>query len=204
MARFFLVLFLLIQNILGFGIDRQSISFKKIPFKESLPNDIVKRVFQDQRGYIWLGTEAGICRYDGYKLITIKSNIEHPNLLTSGNILCIAEDKKHRIWFGTDRGVNILDQNNQIISLFPKHKVQDLRINSVLCDKNGDMWIGSEDGLYVYDYNTNALKCFSHSKNPSSLPGNNVNQVFEDKAGIIWVALWSAGLCRYDNKYETF
>ncbi len=204
MMRTLLILVLISQSVFGFSFDKQAISFKKFPFKESLPNSIVKRVFQDSRGYVWLGTEAGICRYDGYKLITIKSNIEHPNLLTSGNILCIAEDKNHHIWFGTDRGVNILDENNQVISLFPKHKVQDLRINSIICDKNGDMWIGSENGLFVYDSNSKSLKTFSHSNIPNSLPGNNVNQVFEDKAGIIWVALWSDGLCRFDNKYQTF
>ena len=203
MARFILIL-IFIQSTSGFCIDKQSISFKKFPLKESLPNSTVKRIFQDQRGYIWLGTEAGICRYDGYKLITIKSNIEHPNLLTSGNILCITEDKKHRIWFGTDRGVNIIDENNQVISLFRKHKVQDLRINSILCDKNGDMWIGSEDGLFLYDYTKNTIQEYSHTKELQSLPGNNVNQIFEDKSGIIWVALWGNGLCRFDNNHKTF
>lgn len=204
MMRTVIIFVLILQSVFGFGFDKQTISFKKFPFKESLPNSIVKRVFQDSRGFVWLGTEAGICRYDGYKLITIKSNIEHPNLLTSGNILCIAEDKRNHIWFGTDRGVNILDENNQVISLFPKHEVQELRINSILCDKNGDMWIGSEDGLFVYDYSTGKLKKYRHTSDPSSLPGNNVSQVFEDKAGIIWVALWCDGLCRYDNKYQSF
>jgi len=204
MKRMLLILLLILPSVFGFSFDKQAISFQKIPYKESLPNSIVKRVFQDSRGFIWLGTEAGICRYDGYKLITIKSNIENPNLLTSGNILCIAEDKNHQIWFGTDRGVDILDQNNQVISLFPKHKVQDLRINSILCDKNGDMWIGSEDGLFVYDTKSKSLKTYKHSNDINSLPGNNINQVFEDKAGIIWVALWADGLCRFDNKYLSF
>jgi len=204
MMRIVLILIFILYSVFGFSFDKQAISFKKFPFKESLPNSIVKRVFQDSRGFVWLGTEAGICRYDGYKLITIKSNIEHPNLLTSGNILCIAEDKRKHIWFGTDRGVNILDENNQVISLFPKHEVQELRINSILCDKNGDMWIGSENGLFVYDYTSGKLKKHGHTNDPSSLPGNNVSQVFEDKAGNIWVALWSDGLCRFDNKYQSF
>lgn len=204
MRRILIVSLLLIQSVLGFSFDKQAISFKKIPFRESLPNSIVKRVFQDSKGFIWLGTEAGICRYDGYKLITIKSNIEHPNLLTSGNILCIAEDKQNNIWFGTDRGVNILDENNQIISLFPDHEVQDLRINSILCDKNGDMWIGSENGLYLFEFNSGTLKKFIHTNEQGSLPGSNVNYIFEDKAGIIWVALWRDGLCRYNDKYQSF
>lgn len=204
MARILFFLIILSYSVGLFSFDKQNISFKKLNFKESLPNSIVKRVFQDSRGFVWLGTEAGICRYDGYNLITIKSNIEHPTLLTSGNILCIAEDKNRRIWFGTNRGVNILDENNQIVSLFPKHIVQDLRINSILCDKNGDMWIGSENGLFVYDSKNGLLRRYIHSNDPNSLPGNNVSYVYEDKAGNIWIALWLDGLCKYNNKYQTF
>ena len=70
------------------------------PLNEMLPGSSVKRVFQDHRGFVWFGTESGICRYDGYNLLIIKSDIEHPNLLTSGNILCIEQDKQKRIWFG--------------------------------------------------------------------------------------------------------
>ena len=204
MVRFFSILILILSSLSSFAFDKRSITFQKFPLKGSLPNSTVKRIFQDQKGYIWLGTESGICRYDGYKLTTIKSNIEHPNLLTSGNILCIAEDKQHRIWFGTDRGVNIIDENLQIVTLFAKHKVQDLRINSILCDSNGDIWIGSENGLFVYNTAKKTLKSYFHSKDPMSIPGNNINQITQDKAGNIWIALWNDGLCRFNNKYETF
>ncbi|OIP85163.1 MAG: hypothetical protein AUK44_00370 [Porphyromonadaceae bacterium CG2_30_38_12] len=204
MVRFFSILILILSSVTTYAFDKRSITFQKFPLKESLPNSTVKRIFQDQKGYIWLGTESGICRYDGYKLITIKSNIEQPNLLTSGNILCINEDKQHRIWFGTDRGVNIIDENLQMVALFSKHKVQGLRINSILCDSNGDVWIGSENGLFVYNTTKNTLKSYYHSNDPFSIPGNNINQVIQDKAGNIWVALWNDGLCRFNNKYETF
>ncbi|MFA5416951.1 MAG: two-component regulator propeller domain-containing protein [Bacteroidales bacterium] len=187
------------------AFNKEHISFQKFPLKESLPNSTVKRIFQDHKGYIWLGTETGICRYDGYKLEVIKSNIEHPNLLTSGNILCITEDRHQQIWFGTDRGINVIDQNNQIVPLITDEKIQSLRINSVLCASNGDIWIGSENGLFVYNNNDKTVKSFYHQKeDPMSIQGNNVSHIFEDKSGNIWIALWKDGLCRFNDKHETF
>lgn len=50
MRRILIVSLLLIQSVLGFSFDKQAISFKKIPFRESLPNSIVKRVFRTQKG----------------------------------------------------------------------------------------------------------------------------------------------------------
>jgi len=204
MIRKYFFILLLFLPLLNFAFDRQALSFQKSPFRELLPNSTVKRIFQDHNGYIWLGTESGICRYDGYKLHVIKSNIDQPNLLTSGNILCIAEDQKNRMWFGTDRGVNIIDENNQIIPLITDKRIQNIRINSILCDSNGKVWIGSENGLFLYNSKTNTIKSYCHTDNPMSLPGNNINHIFKDRAGNIWIAMWKDGLCRFDNKHENF
>lgn len=181
-----------------------TVQFNRINFSESLPNTIIKRLFQDKDGYIWIGTESGIGRYDGYKLITIKSTAQNPTLLTSGNILCIEQDKDGHIWFGTDRGVNILDENRKIIPLFTGSLIQNLRINSILSDSKGDVWIGSENGLFRYTPSTKAIRKYVHNNNPTSISGNNVNQVFEDNFGTIWIALWGDGLCRFDRQNETF
>lgn len=186
------------------AFDQKSVSFQKLSIMDMLPNPTVKRIFQDHRGYIWFGTESGICRYDGYKIITIKSNIEHPNLLTNGSIWSIAEDSQNRIWFGTDRGLNIIDSDNNIIHLFSNNKIQDYKINSLMYDSKGIMWIGTNNGLYIYNTKTKTFKSYLHSKNPVSIAGNNVNHVFEDRQGTIWVSLWTDGLCRFDKSTETF
>ncbi|MEA4935427.1 MAG: two-component regulator propeller domain-containing protein [Paludibacter sp.] len=204
MIRKYFLISLIFFPLLNFALDRHALSFQKFPYKELLPNSSVKRIFQDHKGYIWLGTESGICRYDGYKLHIIKSNINQPNLLTSGNILCIAEDQENRIWFGTDRGVNVIDQNNQIIPLINDKKICNLRINSIFCDTNNKVWIGSEEGLFIYNSKDNSIKSYYHTNDPMSLPGNNINHILKDRAGNIWIGMWKDGLCRFDNKHENF
>jgi len=187
-----------------FSFDNKNIVFHKFQLKENLPGSSVKRVFQDHKGFIWFGTESGICRYDGYSLMVIKSNIEKPERLTSGNILCIAQDNKNQIWFGTDRGVNILNEKNQIVPLITDSTIQNLRINSILCDSKGNVWIGSENGLFLYKDAKTPIKRFYKKNNITSIPGNNINTVFQDKKGTIWIALWMDGLCRYNKTKDTF
>lgn len=197
-----LIIFLWVGFALA-GFATESIFFQKLAFDNYLYNRNVKRIFQDSRGFIWFGTEAGIYRYDGYKILPIKSNVNHPNLITSGNILCVDEDKQGRLWFGTDRGVNVIDQNNKVVSLFEQSHMQDLRINSILCDSQGDVWIGSENGIFVYKHDKTLLY-YSKKKVKNSLPWNNVSYIFEDKEGLIWVALWEHGLCCFDRRHNSF
>lgn len=204
MRHTYLLLFLLLLSIEDFAFNKQNITLHKFTLKESLPGSSVKRVFQDNKGFMWFGTESGICRYDGYNLLVIKSTIEHPNLLTSGNILCIEQDKQNRIWFGTDRGVNVIDENNQIVPVISDARIQNLRINSIVCDKKGNVWIGSENGLFLYKDEKTPIQSFYHVKRSGSIPGNNVNCIFEDKNGAIWIALWHDGLCIFNEATQQF
>ena len=198
------LLTLIIVSNLVFSFNSQDVIFHKFPLKENLPGSSVKRVFQDHKGFIWLATESGICRYDGYSLMVIKSDIENPVRLTSGNILCIAQDKQNQIWFGTDRGINILNEKNQIVPLITDNTIQNLRINSIVCDSKGNVWIGSENGLFIYKDAKTPIKRYYYKKNSLSIPGNNINCILEDKNGTIWIALWHDGLCRYNQKNSTF
>ncbi|MEI8049427.1 MAG: response regulator, partial [Bacteroidota bacterium] len=68
----------------------------------------------------------------------------------------------------------------------------------------GYVWIGSENGLFLYKDAKTPIKRFYSQKNSSSIPGNNINFILEDKNGTIWIALWHDGLCRYNSKNATF
>lgn len=187
-----------------YSFDQRNLLFQKFPLKQDLPSSSVKRVFQDQKGFIWLGTESGICRYDGYNLKVIKSSIDEPALLTSGNILCIAQDHEQRMWFGTDRGLNIVDEQHQLVTLLNDSVLQNLRINSIVCDKGGRVWIGSDNGLFLYINEQTPIRKYYHSKKAGTIPGNNINYLLEDKDGTLWIGLWGDGLCRYNKQRDAF
>lgn len=177
-------------------IDKRNINFERFGLVEYLPSNTVKRIFQNRTGYLWLGTEAGLCRYDGYNIQVAKSAIGSPDILTSNNILYISEDTQQRLWIGTDHGVNVMTEFGQIQTIFRNHPLSEIRINCLLEIDSKEMWIGTENGLYIYSYATNSIQTIK--KDPSSthsISGNNINHIFKDSNGLIWIAMWGDGLC---------
>ena len=73
-----------------------SLVFKSSSVLNSLPSKDVQSVYQDRDGYIWISTRNGLFQYDGYSITTYKSNLYCPDLLSSNNIFCVAEDSCHR------------------------------------------------------------------------------------------------------------
>ena len=61
--------------------------------KDGLPDEGVNCVMQDSRGFIWLGTYSGICRFDGYRFTTYRNNPASANSLRNNRVSSIWEDK---------------------------------------------------------------------------------------------------------------
>ena len=87
-------------------------SVTKIPALEQLPVNAIHRIFQDSEGYMWYGTVNGLCRDDGYRVRTFRSDFHIPGLLRDNLIAGITEDQKERIWFTTNSGAYILDKKD--------------------------------------------------------------------------------------------
>ena len=66
----------------------------------------VNVIVQDHDGYMWYGTAGGgLCRDDGYEVVTYSSKTAGQGIMESDEITCIAEDQTGRIWFGTRAGL---------------------------------------------------------------------------------------------------
>ena len=85
-------------------------SITPIPALRNLPVNAIHRIFQDSEGYMWYGTVNGLCRDDGYRVRTFRTDFRTPNLLNDNLIAAIAEDRKGQIWFTTNCGAYILDK----------------------------------------------------------------------------------------------
>ena len=93
------------------------ILIRRIPISKELPSNTVYRMFQDKDGFIWLGTQNGFCRYDGYNMRSFRSEITNPtfqsNFISGG----FDEDVINNIlWIGTEKGVLLLDKHTQTIT----------------------------------------------------------------------------------------
>lgn len=99
--------FILIANQTAFS--QQGFRFKKISIAGGLSQNTVNAIYQDKRGFIWIGTQDGLNMYNGYSFRHFKFRPNDTLSLSDNFILHIAEDSVGYLWIATRNGLNRLD-----------------------------------------------------------------------------------------------
>jgi len=85
----------------------KEIKFKHITIDDGLSQSSCFSVVQDTKGFIWVGTEAGLNKYDGYNIRVYTPDAKNPASLSNNYIYTLCVDNSGRLWVGTDSGLNI-------------------------------------------------------------------------------------------------
>lgn len=125
----------------------QQIICKPMPFLDDLSLNSIFTLYQDESGYIWIGTSDGVTRYDGYSLQRFSNNFKQPALLTNNDIRCFTEDDYY-IWAGTTEGITLIDKQNFHTLPFPDSKVQGEVVRDLFRDHQGRIWVGGGSIIY--------------------------------------------------------
>ena len=181
------------------NMEAGQIVVEPMPLSDRLPSNSVQRIFQDNEGFIWLGTSDGVCRYDAYNMLVFRSGVNNSSLLTNNEITFITEDEGNRLFIGTKKGVNILDKETCRIVPMQHNEILEQEIRSILVDADGYVWIGTLTWVYRFSPDLSSWKKFDHE-----LPITSVNSIYQDEEKNIWVALWNEGLHKYNPQENTF
>ena len=148
---------ILIINI--FIIDSassQDLKFSHITTEDGLSNNTVHCVYQDSRGFLWVGTDDGLNLYNGYEFTIFKLNAQDTNSLSSNSVFRILEDSKGRLWIAASSGIDIF--NRETISFDHIPFVDDFNpsryqsyTRAITEDQNGNIIIANAIGVFVYD-----------------------------------------------------
>ena len=207
-----LILFVLFKTSMLYS---QNLKFDHITIDKGLPSSNVLQLAQDYMGFIWVGTEDGLCIYDGYELKTYKHIAGQPNSLTSNTIVALTEDNNGNLWIGTTNGLNLYNrEDDNFIEIEYKPDLskksstsKNQRISGIYClfnDSNNNLWIGTSDGVYVYNKVSKSFKLYKHNPDKhNSIAGNFVRYIIEDEHGFIWMATHS-GLSKLDVERNLF
>ena len=139
----FIFLLLICMQVQAFDVQYK---FEKFQLNDKLPSNSVIRTFNDSEGYMWFGTRDGLCRFDGYDIKVFRSSALTPGILNNNEIQCIAEDKKKRIWIGTDKGLAIYDHGKLTVHTKATGLLSDV-IWSICQDNAGNVILGTQDGI---------------------------------------------------------
>ena len=130
--------------------------FEEITIADGLPEDSGSRAFEDYLGYLWLGTQNGLVKYDGYTMKVYLPEKDNVRSISNGYIVTIYEDKNKNLWIGTVDGLNKFNRASESFERFTINVDDTLNVdnNWVRCmfeDDSGRFWIGTHTGINLFD-----------------------------------------------------
>ena len=171
--------------------------------------DYARAICMDRQGRLWVGTPAGLDRFDPKGNIHYRSDPANPASLSEDEISALAEDTQGNLWVGTVRaGLNRFDGRSfQHFRAYPSPnkspgKLSDDHILSLHADDRGGVWIGTNGyGLDYFDG-----KKFVHYPGgvPSGLPSVHVLPGAIDETGVLWMGSEDRGVIRFDPRTGAF
>ncbi len=199
-----LILFILLCCYSG---NSQQYFFSGYSISDGLSQSVVNCIFQDSKGYIWLGTQNGLNKYNGYTFEVFTTNPNDSNSITNNWINGIAEDKDANLWIATKGGLVKYTRNEKSFSRIrykaPFDELVTNCVYDVKCARNGNILVNMPPVLSVYDPKT---LNFKHFVSPFDFDGsakdNNI-PLLEDRKGTIWVAS-TKGLAAFNPQTSSF
>ena len=185
-------------------VDGRDIRFARISTADGLSQTRVAQITQDNRGFIWFGTQYGLNRYDGYKFRVFAHDPQQPNSLGGTWIYALFKDRSGILWIGCDQSLDRLDP---VTEQFTHYRMEsgdpDGSPGPVIHlsqDRSGMLWLATGTGLRRLDPRTGQIKTYRHDPgNPYSLSSNDVRWTGEDATGALWVGT-NNGLDAFDRE----
>ena len=172
---------------------------------EGLPQSTVMSTLQDSQGFVWMGTEDGLVRFDGEQLQRYAHSRTEKGSLPGNFVWDIAEDARHDLWIATkDNGLARWSRATDTFTTY-RHDArtpQSLASNSlrtVLVDARGKVWVGTSDaGVDILDPATGRFEHLRHEAGKTgSLSSDRVYALSHGPSGRVWIGT-EAGLDRWN------
>jgi signal transduction histidine kinase/ligand-binding sensor domain-containing protein len=157
--------------------------------RDGLPTDDIQSITQTRDGYLWIGTEEGLARFDGVRFeVFDRASSQLP-----GNFAyCLFEDSKGALWIGTDGGVARY-YAGKFETVGKDAGLAGAIVTSIGEDKEGVVWIAANYKLYRYQ--GRSFTCFDPLNERADFGG--ITDMTVDGAGVVWVTLKGDTVARF-------
>ena len=176
--KIFLVVGLLvfIPSIHAQIISRPYYNLKNYTTKDGLNSNNCTWVQKDSKGFLWIGSDRGVQRFNGSSFITYRHLNADSNSLVNDYISYIMEDSDHDIWLATADGISKFNYRNGKFTNFSvgyngSEKVKMGDMFWLLQDSKGRLWAGARSGMFLFNKQTNRFENYPPQKDSSNQPG---------------------------------
>lgn len=164
----------------------KNLIFNNINIEQGISQSTIEDIFQDSEGYIWLGTNDGLNRYNGYEF-KIYNYEEYQNSISHNGITDITEDKYGNIWVNTVSGVNKINKKTEKISNYTEinGKIKEDSTTEIIVTKDNNILVGTYEGFNIYNAKEDRFDIILEQKD--GILSSCIYSIDEDINGNIWI-----------------
>ncbi len=197
-----LVLLLSLFLSLPVILNSQNLKFKRLSIDEGLSTVSVNTIFQDSQDFIWIGTQDGLNRYDGYHIKTYKTDQYSKSAIASNYVRCLYEDKNQNIYIGTDdEGLSVLNKKTEKFTNYKnslnKKSISSNSVQFIIELSINELLIATDNGLNLFNTDTKEFELINSTDSVETI---DLKHIFKDSKGHIYIASFGKGLFEYDKK----
>jgi len=172
---------------------------------------VISDILQDYLGFMWIATENGLCKYDGYTFTIYRKNPEDSTTIGNSWVADIYEDRSGCLWLATvGGGLNKFDRAKETFIRYKYDRDNPASISSsqVECIDGGTyegkdiLWVGTARGLNRFDPQTEIFIKYPHTN--LKYPHSFVEDVLIDTYGKVWIGCTDGGLHQFDPETEEY
>jgi len=160
---------------------------------DGLSHLVANFIDQDSNGFIWIGTDDGLNRFDGYDFKVYRSSPDDINSLSDNIITSFFQGSDSEIWVGTFGGLNRLDPNTGVVTRYISDKENEFSLSnnmvlSITSGLDGRLWVGTSKGLNKFNPKTGEFIPFvSETYKDVGFLDDEVYRLFVDKQKNLWI-----------------
>jgi PAS domain S-box-containing protein len=175
----------------------QDLVFHHIGVEDGLSRAWVQAVLKDSRGFVWFGTQQGLDRFEGQRIVEYKVATPRPGArLNSASVQTLYEDRQGRLWVGLADGVQRYDrERDRLEHVFLDDPERIDTVQGIAEDSSGRLWFAAGTGLVSLDPESGETRRYLVEE--ARQPGGTILAVLFDRSARMWVGAGN-GVIRFD------
>ena len=205
-----MVIWLLAAGTVAMAEPPRALRFEHLGVEQGLAQESATAIVQDRQGFVWIGSQAGLARFDGYHSQVYRNRPDDDSSLSDNYVTVLHEDTDGGLWVGTRSGgvLRMDTRHGRFTRHVPPESARrgfgDQQIHAIVAapatadgtQSDHALWIATEDGLERLDTATGRFTIWHHDpSDANSLASDAVRALAFDHQGRLWVAT-AAGLDR--------
>jgi ligand-binding sensor domain-containing protein/signal transduction histidine kinase len=172
----------------GAGRGLRSLTFQSWQREQGLPQNSVRALAQTRDGYLWVGSDGGLARFDGLRFVPFDMR----EGMRSEPVSVLMEDSRGTFWIGTVGGGLTCLQDGRFTTFTTANGLPADSITALAEDSTGRLWVGTDLGLAILEKGT-----FIALNGADDFKGRTITTLFKDNRGSLWLGASGVGVFQF-------